>query len=211
MRAVGHPGSQAQSCRAEGASPQVPQVCVAGHRRVITGSLNGAPLQALPSGDRVNLLPEAILVTDNRPLPLCPGHRLVDVRVAWWEPRVSQPELHEAEGLVCVPRGGGPERGSTLRRVGRGLPAPTLVVQALCQTPVALEACVEALAERNALVKSLPGKAAVGLSDTPVVGFGGCAWEGIEWKAVVTSKVCSHRRGSGASRIRVLTTARKQN
>ena len=211
MRAVRHPDSQAQGRRAGAASPQIPQVCVAGHRRVITGSLNGAPLQTMPSGERVNLLPEAILVADDRPLPLCPGHRLVDVRVAWWEPPVSQPELHEAEGLVCVPRGGGPESGSPLRRVGRGLPAPALVVQALRQTPVALEACVEALAERNALVKSLPGKAAVGLSDTPVVGFGGCAWEGVKWETVVTSKVRSPRRGGGASRIRVLTTARKQN
>ena len=119
------------------------------------------------------MLPEAILVTDNRPLPLCPGHRLVDVRVARWEPRVSQPELHEAEGLVCVPRGGGPEGGSTLRRVGRGLPAPALVVQALRQTPVALEACVETLAERNALAKSLPGKPTVGLSGTAVGEFNG--------------------------------------
>ena len=211
MRAVRHTGSQAQICRAEGTPPQVPQVCAAGRRRVITGSLNGAPLQALPSGERVNLLPEAILVTDNRPLPLCPGHRLVDVRGAWWEPRVRQPELNEAEGLVCVPRGGGPERGSTLRRVGRGLPASALIVQALRQAPVALEACVEALAEQNALVKSLPGKTAVGLSDTSVVGFGGCAWEGAKWETVVTSKVRSTRHGGGASRIRVLTTARKKN
>ena len=142
MRAVGHPGSQAQSCRAEGASPQVPQVCVAGHRRVITSSLNGAPLQALPSGERVNLLPEAILVTDNRPLPICPGHRLVDVRVAWWEPRAGQPELHEAERLVCVFQGGGPERGSTIPRAGRGLPAPVLGGGALYPAPVALEARV---------------------------------------------------------------------
>ena len=137
-----HTGSQAQSCRAEGTPPQVPQVCAAGRRRVITGFLNGAPLQALPSGERVNLLPEAILVTDNRPLPLCPGHRLVDVRVAWWEPRVSQPELHEAERLVCVSRGGGPGRGSPLRRAGRGLPAPVLGGGALYPAPVALEARV---------------------------------------------------------------------
>ena len=142
MRAVGHTGSQAQICRAEGTPPQVPQVCAAGRRRVITGSLNGAPLQALPSGERVSLLPEAVLVTDNRPLPICPGHRLVDVRVAWWEPRAGQPELHEAERLVCVFQGGGPERGSTIPRAGRGLPAPVLGGGALYPAPVALEARV---------------------------------------------------------------------
>ena len=142
MRAVGHTGSQAQICRAEGTPPQVPQVCAAGRRRIITGSLDGAPLQALPSGERVNLLPEAILVTDNRPLPLCPGHRLVDVRGAWWEPRVRQPELNEAERLVCVCQGGGPERGATIPRAGRGLPAPVLGGGALYPAPVALEARV---------------------------------------------------------------------
>ena len=141
------------------------------------------------------------MVTDNRPLPLCPGHRLVDVRVAWWEPRVSQPELHEAEGLVCVPRGGGPERGSTLRRAGRGLPAPTLVVQTLCQTPVALEACVEALAERNALAKTLPGKPPVGLSGNVVSVFSECTWEGIAYKAVVTSKISESGGGSALARL----------
>ena len=149
MRAVKHPGSQAQSCRTEGTPPQVPQVCAAGRRRIITGSPDGAPLLSLPSGEGVSLLPKAVLITDNRPLPACPGHRLVDVRVAWWEPRVGQPELHEAERLVCVSRGGGPERGSTIHRAGRGLPAPVLGVGALYPAPVALEARVKTLTKRS--------------------------------------------------------------
>ena len=142
MRAVKHPGSQAQSCRTEGAPPQVPQVCAAGRRRIITGSPDGAPLQALPSGEGVSLLPKAVLMTGDRPLPACPGHRLVDVRFTRWEPHAGQPKFHEAERVVCVLQGGGPGRGSPIPRVGRGFPAPILGVEALYPAPVALEARV---------------------------------------------------------------------
>ena len=104
MKGVWHPGSQAQSCRTEGTPPQVPQVRAAGRRCVIAGPLNGAPLPALPPGKRVGSLSEVVSVTDNRPLPICPGHRLVDVSVTWWEPHLSQPELHKAERGVRMSR-----------------------------------------------------------------------------------------------------------
>ena len=87
--------------------------------------------------------------------------------------------LHQTKRLVCQFRGGGPGGGPAFRRAGRELPAPTLVVQTLCQAPVALEACVEALAERNALAKTLPGKPSVGLSGNVVSEFSECTWEGI--------------------------------
>ena len=125
------------------------------------------------------LLPEAVPVTDYSPMTVCPGHCLADVRGAGREPRVSQPVLHQTKRLVCQFRGGGPGGGPAFRRAWRGLPAPTLVVQTLCQAPVALEACVEALAERNALAKTLPGKPSVGLSDNVVSEFSECALKGV--------------------------------
>ena len=87
--------------------------------------------------------------------------------------------LHQTKRLVCQFRGVGPGGGPAFRWAGRELPAPTLIVQTLCQAPVALEACVEALAERNALAKTLPGKPSVGLSGKVVREFGECTWEGI--------------------------------
>ena len=77
--------------------------------------------------------------------------------------------------------------------------------------PVSLEARVELLTERREMTKKLPKGSSPNLPGAPVVGFGGCAWEGVEWETMVTSKVRSPRRGGGASRIRVLTTARKKN
>ena len=66
---------------------------------------------------------------------------------------------------------------------------------------MALEACVEALAERNALAKTLPGKPPVGLSGNVVSVFSECTWEGIAYKAVVTSKISESGSGSAFARL----------